>query len=239
MSFDYPLVERPDGTLVLNTPPDPAATLHQRLGYRRLTVGLDVGGRGEDPSAVSVIRSTAIPYLTGRGWEQALRPPQHTVVYTETARLAEATDVVDWIVATLRKLRNASFFFDATGMGAPLASMFAQAKVAATPVIMTAGANIRREGGRINVSKNLLLENLAIGLENGSLRIAHDLPERDELAREISSIEYQVTSAGNLTLRGGGRGHHADRVIASAIALLGETHGGSQSIEVRRLRGWF
>lgn len=234
----YDIIERKDGTLALDTPSDPIAEGERKLGSRRYNVGFDLGGRGEDPSALVVLKSEAIPYLTGRGWEQNVTPPKHTVVYSSTARLAETTDAVDWVTSLLLKLdRKWTFAFDATGMGAPLASMFAQAKVPMTPVIMTAGASMRREGVRIYISKNLMLEEMATAFENGSLQIATNLPERDDLLREITSIEYQVTSAGNLTLQGGGKGHHADRAIATAIALVAAQHVGSQSIEVTRLRG--
>lgn len=231
------LIYRDDGSVVLPTSADPASFGHERIGYRRFNVALDVGGRGDDPSALSIIKSESVPFMTGREWQQALTPPRHTVVWTESVRLDEATDLVDWTVSKLRQLKHWRFAFDATGMGAPLVSMFAQAKVAATPVIMTAGASMRKEGGRVYVSKNLLMENVATAFENKSLMIASDLPERDDLVRELTSFEYQATSAGNLTLQGGGKGHHADRAVATAIALLLETHVGSQRIEVTRLRG--
>jgi hypothetical protein len=237
--LSFEVVERDDGTLVLPTNADPAGAGHQKVGFRRLSVALDVGGRGDDPSAMAIIRAESRPYLTGTGWEQRLTPPRYTVVWTETAKLAEATDVVDWSVSVLRKLRNWRFSFDATGMGAPLESLFAQAKVAATPFVMTAGATFSRDGARVRVSKNLLFENAATCLENGTLTIASDLPERDALLREIQSVEFAQTSAGNLTLQGGGRGHHADRFVAMCLALFAETHTPQQRVEVVRLRGYY
>lgn len=237
MSFE--VVERDDGRLLLPTNADPASIGHEKVGFRRLSVALDVGGRGEDPSAITIIRAESRPYMTGRGWEQALTPPKYTVVWTETAKLAEATDVVDWTVSILRRLKNWRFSFDCTGMGAPLESMFSQAKVAATPFVMTAGAAHSRDGRRIRVAKNLLFENAATCLENGSLSIACDLPEREALLREIQSVEFQTTSAGNLTLQGGGRGHHADRFVAMCIALFSETHVAPQRFEVGKLQGYY
>jgi phage FluMu gp28-like protein len=233
------LIEREDGTLALRTPADPAAADQQAVGWRRYSVGLDVGGRGEDPSALCIVKSECLPYLTGRGWEQALCAPRYSVVYTETARLPEATDVIDWTVSKLRQLKNWRLTFDATGMGAPLVSMFEQAKVDALAVTMTAGAAITREGNRVRVSKNLLLENAAAKFETGELIIAHDLPEHLDLIREVSSVEFAQTSAGNLTLQSGGRGHHADRFVALCLALLAETHIGARSISVTKLRGFY
>ena len=233
------LIEQNDGTLLLPTNADPAGAGHQAFGWRRMSVGLDVGGRGDDPSALSIIKSESRPYLTGKGWEQALTPPRYTVVYTETAKLGEATDVVDWVVGKLRQLRNWRLTFDATGMGAPLKSMFNQAKVPSMAVTMTAGSTINRKADRATVSKNLLFESAASKFETGELLIAHDLPERDELIREVSSVEYAVTSAGNMTLQGGGRGHHSDRFVATALALIAETHLLERRMTTTKLVNYF
>lgn len=237
--MSYEIIERPDGTLSLPTNADPAAAGAQVLGFRRFAVALDVGGRGDDPSAMCIIKAERRPYLTGRGFEQALTPLKLTTVWTDTAKLEEATDVVDWSLSVLRKLKNWRFCFDATGMGAPLESLYQQAKVPATPMVMTAGATFTKDGPRIRVSKNLLFENAAACLENGTSQIAHDLPEKDELLREAQSVEFKVTSAGNLTLAGGGRGHHADRWVAHCLATFLETHVAPQRMSVGKLRGYY
>lgn len=233
------LIERRDGTLVLPTNADPAAAGCQVLGWRRYSVGLDVGGRGDDPSALTVIRSESRPYLTGNGFEQALVPPQYTVVYTETVKLGEATDLVDWTVGKLQQLKNWRLTFDATGMGAPLRSMFEQANVPCTAVTMTAGSTINRKGSSATVSKNVLFENAATKFETGELVIAHNLPEREALVREISSVEFAVTSAGNMTLQSSGRGHHADRFVSTALALIAETHLPEQRMTTTKLANYW
>ncbi|WP_146010257.1 hypothetical protein [Acidimangrovimonas sediminis] len=238
MSSD--LVERGDGTLALHTSADPAGAGHQRLGFRRYAVGLDVGGRGEDPSALCIVKAESRPFMTGRGWQQALTPPEYTVVYTEAARLDEATDVVDWVVARLLKLKNWHLTFDMSGMGAPLLSMFQAAKVSPLlGVTITAGSAYDRRGNTARVSKALLFENAASCLETGTLRIAHDLPERDALLAEMQSVEYAETSSGNLTLKAGGRGHHADRFSALCLALIAETHLAPQKMVVSKIAGYY
>lgn len=235
------LIERDDGTLVLPTNADPAGAGYQRLGFRRYAVGLDVGGRGDDPSALVVIKAESRPYMTGHGWNQALTPPEYTVVYSETARLDEATDVVDWTVSRLLKMKNWHLTFDMSGMGAPLLSMFQAAKVPCLGVTITAGSSFDRKGNTARVSKSLLFENAATCLETGRLRIATGLPESEKqaLLAEMQSVEYSETSAGNLTLKAGGRGHHADRFSALCLALIAETHMAPQTMEVRQLRGYY
>jgi len=233
------IIELPDGRLVLPTNADPAGAGHTAYGFRRYSVGLDVGGRGEDPSALSIIKAESRPFMTGRGWEQALTAPRYTIVYTETAKLNEGVDVIDWTVSILRKLINSTLSMDATGMCAPLVGLFEQAKVPTHAVTMTAGSSVSRKGNRINVSKNVLFENAATCFENGTLQIAHDLPEKDDLIREVTSVEFAQTSAGNMTLKAGGTGHHADRWVATCLALLAETHFAPRRLATAKLSGYF
>ena len=242
-----PVIEQPEmveldgGRLALLTNADPAGAGHQKLGYRRLSVGLDVGGRGDDPSALCIIRAESRPFMTGRGWEQALTPPEYTVVWTETAVLEEATDVVEWVGRKVERLKNWTLTFDATGLGAPLTSMFSAAKIPALSVNITAGATHSRKGNLARVSKRVLFENAAIALQNRTLRIAGGLPQTEKAAlmQEIQSVEYAETSAGNLTLKAGGRGHHADRFSALCLALIVETHFRQQPFETRQLAGYW
>lgn len=233
------VIERKDGTLALHTNADPAGAGHQVLGWRRYSVGLDVGGRGDDPSALCVVKSESRPYMTGRGWQQALTPTEYAVVFTETVRCDEAVDVVDWVVSRLQKLRNWRLTMDASGLGAPLVSMFEAAKVPVLGVTMTAGSSFNRKGNHATVSKALLFENAATLIETGQLILAHDLPERDALLSEMQSVEYAETSSGNLTLKAGGRGHHADRWVATCLAAIAETHLPEQRATFTKLKNYW
>jgi len=53
------LIERPDGTLVLPSNADPAILMNQALGWRRYSVGLDLGRN--DPSALVVRKRRLAP----------------------------------------------------------------------------------------------------------------------------------------------------------------------------------
>lgn len=87
-------------------------------------------------------------------------------------------------------------------------------------------------------ARTLLLENMAVGLETRALTVAHDLDGKQDLLNEIASFELASTSAGNLVLQGGGKGHHADRVIATALAYLSATHLDTYQGGSYRLHGW-
>jgi hypothetical protein len=54
----------------------------------------------------------------------------------------------------------------------------------------------------------------------------------------IASFELASTSAGSLVLQGGGKGHHADRAIATALAHLSATHLDTYQGGEYRLHGW-
>ena len=81
-----------------------------------------------------------------------------------------------------------------------------------------------RQGHRVTVSKNLLLETLAGGFETGVLSIAHDLPLKTQLITELASFEFATTAAGNLVLQGGGKGLHADMAVALALAFFASSN---------------
>jgi hypothetical protein len=57
--------------------------------------------------------------------------------------------------------------------------------------------------------------------------------------QEVASFELATTSAGNLVLQGGGKGHHADRAVALALAYLETEHLKKSYVGVGKLRGYF
>jgi len=89
------------------------------------------------------------------------------------------------------------------------------------------------------VSKNLLLETMASGFETGELTIAEDLPLRTQLIQEIAAFELATTAAGNLVLEGGGKGHHSDLAIATALAYFTSERLQPYTFETAKLANWF
>lgn len=226
-----------DGRVVLPSNADPAAAGHVVYGWSRHQVGLDLGRN--DPSALVVIKDECFPQFSGRGFEQQLGPRRCTVVFQETVQLFSYTDLADHVARRLNKIPNWTLAIDASGLGAPFSSTLDLAGIDHWSVIMTAGANLTRKGKSVTCAKTLLLENMAVGLETGALTVAHDLPGKQDLLNEVASFELASTSSGNLVLQGGGKGHHADRAIALALAYLSATHLDTGSMAVQnRLVGW-
>ena len=225
-----------DGRVVLPSNADPAAAGTVVHGWVRHHVGMDLGRN--DPSAIVVIRDECYPQFTGRGFEQELGPRKCTVVFQETIQLYSYTDLADFLAKRLHQISNWTLAIDASGLGAPFSSTLDNAGIEHFAVVMTAGSNLSRKGKDITCAKTLLLENMAVGLETGALTVAHDLDGKQDLLNEIASFELASTSSGNLVLQGGGKGHHADRAIATALAYLSVTHLDTYQGGDHRLHGW-
>lgn len=225
-----------DGRVVLPSNADPAAFGTSVNGWVRHHVGMDLGRN--DPSAIVVIRDECYPQFTGRGFEQELGERRCTVVFQETIQLYSYTDLADFLVKRLNQIPHWSLAIDASGLGAPFSSTLDNAGIEHHAVVMTAGSNLTRKGKDVSCAKTLLLENMAVGIETGALTVAHDLDGKQELLNEIASFELASTSAGNLVLQGGGKGHHADRAIATALAYLSATHLDTYQGGSYRLHGW-
>lgn len=225
-----------DGRVVLPSNADPAAAGTFVHGWVRHHVGMDLGRN--DPSAIVVIRDECYPQFTGRGFEQKLGERRCTVVFQETVQLYSYTDLADFLARRLNKIPHWTLAIDASGLGAPFSSTLDLAGIEHFAVVMTAGTNLTRKGKDIACAKTLLLENMAVGLETGALTVAHDLVGKQDLLNEIASFELASTSAGNLVLQGGGKGHHSDRAIALALAYLSVTHLDSGLAVNHKLHGW-
>lgn len=231
------LIHHKDGRVTLPSNADPAAAGTSVSGWVRHHVGMDLGRN--DPSAIVVVRDECYPRFTGRGYEQELGPRKATVVFEETIRLYSYTDLADYLATRLLKIPHWTLTVDASGLGAPFSSVLDQAGIDHKAVVITAGASLTQDGKDVRIAKTMLVENLAAGLETGGLAIASDLPGKQDLINEIAAFELASTSAGNLVLQGGGKGHHSDRAIAAALAYLRVTHlGGSSPVIARRLTGW-
>lgn len=227
---------RKDGRVVLPSNADPAAAGSTVYGWVKHHVGMDLGRN--DPSAIVAVRDECYPHFTGRGFEQELGPRKYTVVFQETIQLYSYTDLADFLAKRLHKIPNWSLAVDASGLGAPFSSTLDNAGIEHHAVVMTAGSNLSRKGKNVSCAKTLLLENMAVGIETGALTVAHDLDGKQDLLNEVASFELASTSAGNLVLQGGGKGHHADRAIALALAYLSATHLDTYTGGQHSLTGW-
>jgi hypothetical protein len=111
--------------------------------------------------------------------------------------------------------------------------------VAFTPVTITGSGNQSRgDNGYRNVSKMVLLSDLAAHLDPGRLRIINT-PMGQELMSELNTFEVDFTSAGNMRLDVRSKDHHGDLVIATALALWSAAGRPCGRVEVATLENWF
>jgi hypothetical protein len=230
-------VFRAGGKVALRVPDnDPA--VERILGHSRFWLGMDLGR--SDPSALVLLHDEQLPVYDGS--RQVLGQRTRTVVWADRLGDTAYTDLSRHVAVLLAKptlQRRTKFIIDASGLGQPFSDVLTEGGIEHYAATMTAGQAWKKKGRKITVAKNVLLETLATGFETGALTIAHDLPLKDQLLTEVQSFELGQTSAGNLILQGGGKGHHADMAIALALAYFGTMHLMPSYVGQYKLRGWY
>jgi hypothetical protein len=125
------------------------------------------------------------------------------------------------------------------GVERAFTDLIREAGVVFTPVTITGGGSQSRdERGYWNVSKMLLLSELAAHLEGGRLRIINT-PMGQGLISDLNSSEVDFTSAGNMRVDVRSRGHHGDLVIATVLALWSAVGRLFGRFEVGHLENWY
>jgi phage terminase large subunit-like protein len=113
------------------------------------------------------------------------------------------------IVAAAGRYNNADIVLDCTGVGDPIFERLRDSDVSVTPYHFT------------NTSKSKLIDNLAMQLEQGKLR----LMDLETQTSELLAYEYELTASRNVRTNAP-EGMHDDCVIALALAAWGasQTH---------------
>ncbi|MBI3789940.1 MAG: hypothetical protein HY275_03580 [Gemmatimonadetes bacterium] len=116
---------------------------------------------------------------------------------------------------------------DQTGVGRPVMDLLRRGGLRPIGITITAGDKwSHAEGGDYRVSKLLLVSQLQAMLNDGTLRIAKDLSERQALVTELMDFRANISEAG-YTRFGAREGTHDDLVLAVAIGawIAGENAG--------------
>lgn len=228
----------PDGRVINETGHDPA--IERVTGFVRYFVGADLGQANDFSSAV-VIKDQQLPIHDGT--RVKLGPRERTVVFADKFRGVSYVDVVDYLI----RLRNAPPFggksqlvIDGTSIGRVCSDILADQGIDHTAIQMTGGQDWRRSGRYCNVSKTLMVENLAVLFASGDLKFAHDLPLRSEIEEDLASFTTQTTAAGNqIITQSRNASGHGDTGIALIVAAFASQYLTPQSIRVSKLVGMF
>jgi hypothetical protein len=110
---------------------------------------------------------------------------------------------------------------DQTGVGAPVADMFAARGIPFAGVQITAGTietceDWARQSWR--VAKQILISRLDALVNDGRLKFKKSIPEAAQLVRELQDYQYEITESGNMTFNAPS-GSHDDLLLAAALAI--------------------
>jgi len=222
--------------VILPTGSDPA--IERVSGHHRYHIGLDLGQN--DPTAIAIIEDKRLPEWSSPV-QQRLGERQRCVVYADRVNDTRYPDIARHVASLTQRAPIAdrwTLSVDATGVGRAFCDVLDEWQLKHTRVQMTGGMTASEQGRFWNVSKNLLITDLASAIETRHLTIAGDLPMRSEFIRELESFQIKFTAAGNQVLDAGGTGHHADMAVACALAWF-RSEQPPQVIGVGRLAGWY
>jgi hypothetical protein len=167
------------------------------------TIGADLG-QAVDYTAIAVIEDTGTLDLR----------------HIERVPLGESyTGVVDRLTALMASLPGSRLVIDNTGVGRPVADMLREKGADPVAVSITAGKRTTFVDGVYRVPKRELVRGVVTALENGTLRIAAELPYADALKAELADFQARLTDKGSVVF--GGKREHDDLVIAVALAVWG------------------
>jgi len=174
-------------------------------------IGVDPG-QSIDPTAIAVVRR--LDRLNAR--------PLFQCGHLE--RLPLATTYPNIVLHVRRVvcaepfLGRSEIILDLTGVGRPVADLFASEGLRPIKVNITAGvAETITDKGVHHVAKLLLISTVQTLLHDGRLQIQKDLPDAAALKAELEDFRAVVTDSGRWTF-GARSGQHDDLVLALALA---------------------
>jgi hypothetical protein len=171
-------------------------------------VGLDLG-QAQDYTALAIIEVS--------DEEQPTLHLRHLQRYPLGTPYPQIVAGVTALMARKEMGDDPQLVVDATGVGAAVVDMLYAAGLYFTPVIITGGDVVHREGSAYRVPKRDLVAAVQTLLQTQRLRFAAGMPLVDTLSRELINFRYKITDAGNDTY-GGREGEHDDLVLAVALA---------------------
>jgi len=201
------------------------------------TVGLDLG-KERDPSALVVAERVLI--FEGLPSEQTFSdptPPVDTYHVRHVQRFELGTpydtvvDSVGELLSTPELRDHGLLVFDRTGVGGPIADMFAQAWQGGRlgrcfhPLGITLTAGFSKRGAAhgyydATAHKGDVVQRVYMLLERGHIKIPLGLPVAEQLQKELRAFRpKQNRSTGNLSFEAARESDHDDLVIALALAV--------------------
>jgi hypothetical protein len=195
------------------------------VDIRKFILGLDLGQAADFTALIGIERVTeAKPHTYHMRIAQRypLRTPYTTIVERMAAFVQEPP-----------LAGQCTLVVDATGVGQPVVDMFRAAKLACpfSPVTITGGNAVTRDGNQFNVPKRDLATATKVLLDDKRLRISEALPDCRLLVTELENFRVKITTKANDTYESWREGLHDDLVLATALACWLAERGGKQMFE--------
>ncbi len=188
-------------------------TKPERVSYY---IGLDLG-QSSDYTALAILErrgdEESAPFLCRHLQRWPLKTPYPSIV-SDVVRIVSSPQ--------LAKGDDRTLVIDATGVGAPVVDLFrAQPlKAGLEAVVITGGDKVVRDGRVTRVPKRELVSAVQIALQQGTLKIAPELPDAQTLIRELQNFQVKISVETAHDSYGSWReGSHDDLVLALALAL--------------------
>ena len=206
-------------------------------------IGLDIGQVNDATAAVGleVVPTVAkLPYIgqdpeTGILTDRTMEvegPPCEFLVrdLTRFPLGMEYPAIIDATASIVRRVPGATLVVDQTGVGRPIYDALVSRALAPIGVTIVGGATARWEGRQAWVPKGDLISGVQLALEQRRMRFAGKLVAVEQLIKELLSMEFKVSIAGNVQYGAWREGTNDDLVLALAIAAwFGEQEYGARA----------
>jgi hypothetical protein len=199
----------------------------------KYVIGLDLG-QSADYSAVCVLERIPHPVtIPGRTAIEdnclVRQAPRTETTYTYAIphldRYPLQTPypvIVEKVRGLLGKLQDARLVLDQTGCGRPVYDLFEAAGLHPVGVSITAGTTTTHEGREWRVPKRDLVSALSVALQEGTLKIAKQLPYAPDLAKEMQNFRVKIDpQTAHDSYASWREGEHDDLVLCVSLALWG------------------
>lgn len=179
----------------------------------RFLLGLDLG-QVRDYTAM-VIVERIMPKHPGDNIEYHLR---HMERFELGTPYPEIVDEVSHLLNAPELRDCTSLIVDGTGVGIPVVEMFLNAGLSPTPIWITGGESVSKNGRIFRVPKRDLVSVLQVCFQTSRLKISSSIDMRDILVNELMNFKVKITKSANDTYGVWREGIHDDLVLALSMA---------------------
>ena len=175
--------------------------------------GLDLG-QANDYTALSILEKVQ---PEGEGKEHT-----YHVRHLERVRNIPYPQIVSKVSEMLHTpglKDNVVLVVDQTGVGAPVVDLFEQAGLNPTGIMIHGGANVSKEGSKMNVPKRDLVGVMQVLLQSGRFKVAAKLALGAILQQELLNFKVKIDPVtAHDSYSAWREGQHDDLVLSAAMA---------------------